>query len=229
MNRSTNGQRLARVLPLRVKNESYVNYSYLLINPATNQAAIVDPAWEIETITRALPASVALTDILVTHSHPDHVDLVLPLAECFDACISLSPWGTLAVPATMKTNFVTDETPFFAAGLEVKPLVTPGHTSDSICYLIGNDLFSGDTLFAEGCGLCTYDTSDPSQLFRSLMRLKRDLHNSVRIFPGHSFGCTPGLVFSEVLARNIYLHLESEDQFVAFRTRPGQTHAFEFH
>jgi hydroxyacylglutathione hydrolase len=218
-----------RVVPLRVKRGLYINYSYIVLNTSTNEAALIDPAWELETITETLRhLSAKLTDILVTHSHPDHVDLVFPLAERFGARVTVSANGTLDFPSGVAAHLLDDETSFTAASLEVRPLLTPGHTSDSICYLIGKKLFSGDTLFAEGCGLCSYETSDPSQLFRSLMRLKRELNHSVRIFPGHSFGCIPGMTFSAVMDTNIYLHFDSAENFVAFRTRPGQPEVVEF-
>lgn len=68
-------------------------------------------------------------------------------------------------------------------GIDVKIIATPGHTKSGVCYLIGGNLFSGDTLFIEGCGLCYGRGADPRELYISLTKLKNILPNDTLVFP----------------------------------------------
>jgi glyoxylase-like metal-dependent hydrolase (beta-lactamase superfamily II) len=69
-------------------------------------------------------------------------------------------------------------------GLECVVLHTPGHTPGSVCLQFGEDLFTGDTLFAGSCGRTDFPGSDPAAMRRSLARL-RALEKNLRVYPGH--------------------------------------------
>jgi hydroxyacylglutathione hydrolase len=79
--------------------------------------------------------------------------------------------------------------------MQIRPIATPGHTPGSICYLIGDNLFSGDVLFYEGCGICP-DIASAHTMFASLERLKTLLRPETRVYPGHCYGMPPGQPFA---------------------------------
>lgn len=222
------------VLPLKMIHQApqmlMKNYTYLVFDPAVGEALIIDPTWEIEKIETALQQrQLRLTTILVTHGHGDHVHLVKPLVAKYGCEVRMSAQDIAAFSFECDNlQAITGEAPFQAAGLTVTPLHTPGHTMGCICYQIGGNLFTGDTLFIEGCGMCFGSKSDPHKLFESLQRLKASLPSTARIFPAHSYGLEPGQEFSVVLKNNIYLQIENENSFVEYRMREGQTRLFDF-
>jgi hydroxyacylglutathione hydrolase len=223
-----------RVVPLKMQRQLPTmlmkNYTYLAFDSAHREALVIDPAWELPKLDEALALhQVALKAILVTHGHKDHTDLVKPLVEKYGCDVWMSERDSnsfLFHCDNLRT--ITEETPFHAAQIEVIPMLTPGHSMGSICYLIEGNLFSGDTLFIEGCGMCFGKESDPKVLFHSLQRLKADIVPATRIFPAHSYGREPGEDFSFLLKYNPYLQFEEEERFVAYRMRQGQTGFFNF-
>jgi hydroxyacylglutathione hydrolase len=219
------------VSPIRVTNPPFfINYSYVVYNPSANSSIIIDPAWEPEKIEQVLVRSGTRPGaILLTHSHTDHTHLADYFARKYncDVWMSAREIATYRFSAHNLRAFQDDQV-IHAAGLAVQALVTPGHTSGSACYLIGNNLFSGDTLFIEGCGMCEGEGADPGEMYSTIMRLKAILKNETRIYPGHSFVASPGEDFEYTLQNNIYLHFKEEEKFVEFRMRKKQKNWFEF-
>lgn len=212
-----------QVTVLRVQNDYLKNYNYLVVDPSSLQAVIVDPAWEIEKIDRAVAdAQAKLSGILLTHSHPDHVHLAKPLAEKYDCPMWMSKVEIAASRFDDVRLVGIDTRPWAVGQMLIEPMFTPGHTPGSTCYLIGENLFTGDVLFAEGCGMCP-DTEAAYAMFASLERLKSRLHPQTRIFPGHSYGKPPGQILSHLQRENIYLQFSSKESFAAFRLRKGQS------
>ncbi|MGA8164067.1 MAG: MBL fold metallo-hydrolase [Waddliaceae bacterium] len=206
------------------------NFTYIIFNAISKEAVIVDPAWKIDKIEQMLRSKGAtLRGILVTHTHLDHVHLVKPLEKKYHCPVwlSLKEYENSSFRCR-SLQVLENEQPFFCGSIKVKPLLTPGHTPGSMCYLIGNSLFTGDTLFTEGCGICTDAMANPHDMFFSLQRLKASIHLDTRIYPGHSFGKIPGKIFAEVMEHNLYLSFEKEENFVAFRMRKGQKNLFNF-
>lgn len=225
------GNATPEVEVLRTVRGPMTNYNYLVVDRASGLAVIVDPSWQIDLIEHALQTSGArLAGILLTHSHPDHTDLAAPLAQRHDCPIWMSHQEIATSRFRAPQLQAIDETPWFVGGMWIRPLLTPGHTPGCVCYLIGPNLFTGDVLFAEGCGICP-GTEAAYEMFESLQRLRRDIAAHFRIYPGHSFGLPPGQLFSDVLINNIYLQFREKHTFAAFRLRSGQRREklFEFH
>jgi hydroxyacylglutathione hydrolase len=223
-----------RVIPLKMQRQLpemlMKNYSYLVFDPAHREALVIDPAWELPKLEEALGQNdLRLKTILVTHGQKDHIDLVKPLVEKYRCEVWMSERDSNSFGFQCDNlRTITTETPFRTAQMNIVPILTPGHTMGCICYLIEDNLFSGDTLFIEGCGMCFGKDSDPRMLFRSLQRLKTDLYPATRIFPAHSYGREPGENLSFLLKYNPYLHFKEEERFVAYRMREGQTGFFNF-
>ena len=75
------------------------------------------------------------------------------------------------------------------AGLTIKVMHTPGHTEGSVCLLVDDVIFSGDTLFCHSCGRTDLPGGDPDAIMRSLGRLKA-LEGDWRVMPGHNRATT---------------------------------------
>jgi len=204
------------------------NYNYLVVDPGSLQAVIVDPAWEMDKIDQALADTQAtLSGILVTHSHPDHIHLSKPVAEKYGCPIWMSNAEIAASGFSARQLIGIDSIPWMVGQMQIEPIITPGHTPGSTCYLIDGNLFTGDVLFAEGCGICP-DTQAAHAMFASLEHLKTRLEPHTRIFPGHSYGQPPGRMMSQLRRENIYLQFSDKNSFAAFRLRPGQDKAKMF-
>lgn len=204
------------------------NYNYLIVDPSTSQAIIIDPAWQMEKIDQALIDTQAwLGGILITHSHPDHIDLAKPIAEKYGCPIWMSKEEIIDSGFEARQLVGIDANPWPVGRMLIEPIFTPGHTPGCMCYLIGDSLFSGDVLFAEGCGICP-DIQAAHAMFASLETLKARLDRQTRVFPGHSYGKLPGQTLSQLLQDNIYLQFSNKEAFAAFRLRSGQNIAKMF-
>ncbi len=211
-----------QVVILRMTYMSMVNYSYMVLDYINNKAIIVDPAWDIEKIEQTLEdTETVLSGILLTHSHPDHIHLARPLAEKYHCPVWMSNEEIEDSGFSAPQLVGIDKTPWSVGQIQIEPIFTPGHTPGGMCYLIGNSLFTGDTLFIEGCGLCP-DIESAHDMFESIEYLKNRLKPETLIFPGHSYGRPPGQTFSYVLKNNIYLQFNNKNDFTAYRLRKGQ-------
>jgi hydroxyacylglutathione hydrolase len=214
-----------RVIVLDVRHGAMKNLNFLVVDPGSLQAVIVDPAWEIAKIDQALADTRAtLSGILLTHSHHDHIDLAKPLAEKYGCPIWMSKVEIAASGFSARQLIGIDTNPWTVGQMLIEPIFTPGHTPGSTCYLIGENLFTGDVLFAEGCGICP-DTQAAHAMFAGLEHLKARLEPNTRIFPGHSYGQPPGRMMSQLRRENIYLQFSDKESFAAFRLRSGQDRA----
>ncbi|SOD99182.1 MBL fold metallo-hydrolase [Spirosoma fluviale] len=216
--------------PLKVSSSTIINNCYVVINRATKQALIIDPAWELAKIEQVLSnEGASVSAILLTHSHNDHVNLADELARRY---------GCRVFMGADEIKYYTFSCPFLTAihreeqlpiaGFSISPIFTPGHTHGSVCYLLDDVLFSGDTLFIEGCGQCTDQGADPRKLFLSLQKLKKRLRPSTIVYPGHSFIYETGKAMSSLMNHNIYMQIEDCDLFVKFRMRKAQANTLVF-
>jgi len=196
------------------------NFVYLLHDHRTNTAAIVDPAWDVEDmLALARDKGIRITDILLTHSHHDHVNGIATVLEHTDAQIHLLKdearfWGQPLV--NPKLHHGGDS--IFIGDTEIKILHTPGHTPGSACFHLGSDLIAGDTLFVFGCGRCDLKGGDPEAMFTTLKRIRKELPGDTILHPGHNYSpAHPTTSMDTQYQGNPFLHFDNQDDFVEYR------------
>lgn len=209
------------ISPLKLSFLGIENYTYIVVDKITQQAAIVDPGWEYKKIVSMLDQlNIALTTILLTHSHPDHVYSVKPLQERYGSQVyMLSDEIDYYRFRCENLNALQHQDKVVVGDTSFTCLSTPGHTAGGACYLLSDDLFTGDTLFIEGCGVCTFHGADAEKMYASLQMIKKTIDQDVHIYPGHSFGKKPGLKLRTVTKENVYLWIEKKKQFIDWRMR----------
>jgi len=197
------------------------NFVYIVEDLASRRAAVVDPAWEVARIVeRAAELDVRITDILLTHSHHDHINGIDELLNTYDAQIHLLKseadfWGKeLAKPSL---HYGGDQIKLGETKIEI--MHAPGHTPGSACYRIGDDLLTGDTLFVFGCGRCDLHGGDPEQMYKTLKRFKTDLPDNIVIHPGHHYAVQKTSTLQEEIEGNPFMHFTDVDKFVRYRMK----------
>ena len=196
------------------------NFIYLLHDHASNTAAIIDPAWDIEAmLDYADSKEIKITDILLTHSHHDHINGLQQTLEHSDCNIHLLKpeakfWGAnLSKPVLHHGG---DQVKLGSSQINI--LHTPGHTPGSACYQIGNDLIAGDTLFVFGCGRCDLAGGDPEEMFNTLKKMKRELPAETVLHPGHNYAPQSPTSTMEIQCQgNPFLHFDEKTDFVKYR------------
>ncbi|WP_345246399.1 MBL fold metallo-hydrolase [Nibrella saemangeumensis] len=221
-----------RIIPLKVCHGTWRNFCYFIRDPATSEAVIVDPAWELSTIMQEISRKkMHLKGVLLTHGHEDHSNLATMVQKLYKVpvFVHIKEIESCNFKGPTLEPIRTEETICLGENLRIEPWWTPGHTKGSICYFAYDALFTGDTLFIEGCGICDRnDIGSTSEMFNTLKRIKNSLSSHSRIFPGHSYGFPPGTSFGETIKTNIYLHFDNEYDFSRFRMRENQRSIYNF-
>jgi hydroxyacylglutathione hydrolase len=161
------------------------NYAYLVIDPATHEAAVVDCAEASPVLAEVKRRGIRLTTVLATHHHFDHVggnnDLRAALP---DLRIFGSAEDAPRIPGI--TNPVHDGDSVSVGKLAGRIIFIPAHTSGHVAYYFPNSkaVFTGDTLFAAGCGRLF--EGDAKQMMSSLQRLAV-LPDDTRVYCGHEY------------------------------------------
>ena len=173
----------------------YQTNCYIVYNEGSNKCLVIDPGYEANTIlNRTALLGLEIEAILLTHGHFDHVGAVRQIAADTDCLVYLQE-SELSLPAAMTDGplYYTDLYPesgvLNLAGLDIKIIKTPGHTPGSVCLLIGDAMFSGDTLFAGSMGRCDFPGSNIFDMRKSLKKLC-NLAGDYRVFPGHAEATT---------------------------------------
>ena len=190
-------------------------WTHLLGDPASGAAAIIDPVWVYDPVSGMADSSFIegvldaaeqegyrIEWILETHAHADHLTAADQIRRRTGARLACSK-GICGVQENFAKVFNMPDLPADGSqfdrllvegdlielgGLEIRVLETPGHTSDSISYLVGNVAFIGDTLFAPSYGTarCDFPGGDASLLYDSIERLYR-LPSNTRLYLCHDY------------------------------------------
>lgn len=160
------------------------NYAYLVSVPGESRCVVVDPS-EAQPVERALEKhGLELVAILNTHHHYDHVGGNSALCAARE---KVAVYGHESDRGRIpeQTHFLQHGASFSVAGLNFSVVHIPGHTTGAIAYVTEGLAFTGDTLFAAGCGRLFEGT--PADMFESLNRKLAKLPDTTRIFCGHEY------------------------------------------
>lgn len=182
-----------------------MNFSYLVGSKAGKEAVLIDPCWDAEVLTNvAKKENRNITAILVTHAHFDHVNSLEEIATSLKIPVYVHKDEPNEFSEKVDLRFTEDGSTLEEAGLKIKCMHTPGHSPGSQCFLIENTIFTGDTLFVDGCGRVDLEGGDPSEMAMSLIKLSR-LPEDIVIYPGHNYGGKPISTIGEQKETNPYL------------------------
>jgi hydroxyacylglutathione hydrolase len=160
------------------------NFAVLVHDRASGVTASID-APDAAPIKAELEArGWALTHILVTHKHLDHVEGIGPLRQAYDLTV-IGPQKS-ASETGLYDQTVADGDHLEFAGAEIRVIETPGHTLDHVSYYLPDQklAFVADTLFALGCGRVFEGT--PEMMWESLKKL-RALPDETVVYCGHEY------------------------------------------
>lgn len=191
-------------------------FTYLLADPASGEAALVDPV--LEQLERDLQLlhelGLHLSFCLETHLHADHITAAGELRRR-TGCRLIVP----AAPGiTNADQLLVGGERLRLGAITLEVIATPGHSPEHLAYLVqGSHLLSGDALLIRGCGRTDIQNGDPGQLYDSLQRLLA-LPEATLVFPAHDETGRTSTSIGEERRYNPKLAGRSREQFITLMT-----------
>jgi len=187
-------------------------YSYLLASRAGGEALILDPVLEKADrycqLLREL--DLRLVKAIDTHLHADHVT---GLGELRDRtqCITIMGEQSKADVVSMR---VSDGDKVMIEGLSLDVMYTPGHTDDSYSYLMGDRVFTGDTLLIRGTGRTDFQNGSSRAQYESIFNRLLKLPDETMVFPAHDYKGDTVSTIGEERRYNPRLQVRSVDEYI---------------
>jgi len=186
-------------------------FTYLMATDYGQSAIIIDPVLERFNLYKQLISEYDLTLVatLETHIHADHITASGLLRQAYRCDIILhhqevtSP-GVLHVVGGQHLNF---------NDLHLTVIHTPGHAPDSLCYLMDNQVFTGDTLLIRGTGRTDFQKGDPYAAYDSLFNKLLTLPDNTLVYPGHSYNGINVSTIGEEKQFNPRLQVQSTEDY----------------
>ena len=187
-------------------------YSYLIASRRGGEALIIDPV--LEKVDRYLKLMEELDLRLVkavdTHLHADHITGLGALRDR-TRCITVMGEQSKVDVVSMR---IADGDRLTVEGIALDVLYTPGHTDDSYSFLLGDRVFTGDTLLIRGTGRTDFQNGDARAQYDSLQRLLR-LPDDTLVFPAHDYKGDTVSSIGEEKRHNPRLRAQSAEQYAA--------------
>jgi glyoxylase-like metal-dependent hydrolase (beta-lactamase superfamily II)/rhodanese-related sulfurtransferase len=187
-------------------------YSYLLASRAGGEALILDPVLEKADrycqLLREL--DLRLVKAVDTHLHADHVT---GLGELRDRtqCITIMGEQSKADVVSMR---VSDGDKVMIEGLSLDVMYTPGHTDDSYSYLMGDRIFTGDTLLIRGTGRTDFQNGSSRAQYESIFNRLLKLPDETMVYPAHDYKGDTVSTIGEERRYNPRLQVRSVDEYI---------------
>ena len=185
----------------RIRTIPFDENVYIYYDEQSLDACIIDPGGSFEKIREFVNSKkLKVKSVILTHGHADHIGALQEIIDHYkdieviaakrEKKILNSPAYNLTINFGMKntsfeaTRYVEDGDTYQIGGKTIKFIVTPGHTSGSMCVFDGDIMFTGDTLFEGSIGRTDLPTGSYQEMENSLKKLSQ-MNEDIIILPGH--------------------------------------------
>jgi glyoxylase-like metal-dependent hydrolase (beta-lactamase superfamily II) len=209
--------------------QQMVNFVYLIGDRARGEALVVDPAYDVQSLVDiAGRDGMRLAGALATHYHQDHVggDLFGHPLEGIKELLEIqgmkvhcqrseAPWVQRVTGVSAGDLWLHDSGEVVKVGdVEIELIHTPGHTPGSQCFLVGDKLVAGDTLFLQGCGRTDLPGGNPRDLYLSLTQKLSKVPDDAILYPGHLYAPKGSASLGETRRNNAVLKPRTEQEWL---------------
>ena len=200
-------------------------YTYLLGDPATRQAVLIDPVFDEAQRDAALIGELGLELVatLDTHVHADHVTGAWLLMRRLGSRIAVSA----ASGAGGADHYLADGDRIAFGGRHLTALATPGHTNGCMSFVLDDEsmAFTGDALLIRGCGRTDFQQGSPETLYRSVREKIFHLPGACLLYPAHDYRGLTVTSVAEERVHNPRLGGDvGEDDFAGYMNNLGLAH-----
>jgi len=187
-------------------------YTYLLADRMGGEALIIDPVAErVDQYTKLIEElDLKLVLAVDTHIHADHVTGIGRLRET-TTCATAMGEQSAAECVSVRIREGDD---LMADGLRLKAIYTPGHTDDSYSFVMGDRVFTGDTLLIRGTGRTDFQNGDPGAQYDSLFEKLLKLPEDTLVYPAHDYEGRTSSTIGEELRFNPRLQVASRQAYI---------------
>jgi len=192
------------------------NFSYIIADDTTKEAAVVDPSFNADAIIRILrDQNLKVRYVINTHDHSDHTASNEDFRSKFGAKVVAHKLAHVN-----KDISVVDGEVIRVGEIVIKVIHTPGHTQDSICLLVDDKLLTGEALFVGECGRTDLPGGSAEDMYHSLFDKLMRLDDNIKVYPGHDYGPKPHSTIGIERRSNYTLQKRTLDEFIAFMKEP---------
>ena len=187
-------------------------YTYLLADRMGGEALIIDPVAErVDQYTKLIEElDLKLVLAVDTHIHAAHVTGLARLRETTTCATAMGEQS----PAECVSVRIREGDDLMADGLRLKAIYTPGHTDDSYSFVMGDRVFTGDTLLIRGTGRTDFQNGDPGAQYDSLFEKLLKLPEDTLIYPAHDYEGRTSSTIGEELRFNPRLQVASRQAYI---------------
>lgn len=193
-------------------------FTYLVADEESRQAALIDPVLgQVERDLKLLDElKLKLTHVLDTHVHADHVTGAGELRARTGASVVASPHGAACADTRVHDGDVVR-----VGSIAIRVIETPGHTDDSLSFLVDGHVFTGDALFVRGTGRTDFQNGNAEQLYDSISGKLFALPDDTVVLPGHDYKGHQASTIGEEKLHNPRLAGRSKQEFVGIMAGLG--------
>ena len=187
-------------------------YTYIIASAKGREALIIDPVLEnVEDYIKILnQLNLKLVKVIDTHIHADHVTGAGKLRDK-TKCVTIMGEHTPTDAVEVK---VKDDEIIKLDKLNFRAIYTPGHTSDSFCFLMDKYLFSGDTLLINGTGRTDFQNGSSTDAYNSIFNRLLKLPDDTLLYPAHDYKGETVSTIGKEKRSNPRLQVSNVDEYI---------------
>ena len=196
----------------QVFDQKSSTYTYIIASADGREALIIDPVLEnVEDYIKILnQLNLKLVKVIDTHIHADHVTGAGKLRDK-TKCVTIMGEHTPTDAVEVK---VKDDEIIQLDKFKIRALYTPGHTSDSFCFLMNNYLFSGDTLLINGTGRTDFQNGSSKDAYNSIFNRLLKLPDETLLYPAHDYKGETVSTIGKEKSSNPRLQVKNVDEYI---------------